>query len=204
MPNIQDIKVTVLKESKTDIYSDDILVVLGNWAKRIRKQVFNSEEIPFESYEKAIEWIDSIQDDYFENHKEIYSKKEALFDAYYNELKKLMKNGEALSYGFIGFLNISLPYKKIILDDKERLQAAHYMFSKELQTITYEIHEMSLMLRIEHYDLIQYLLAGIKPELTRYQVSKLNGPRKTIEIKINVSDLTFEEIKDIYDIYRKE
>lgn len=204
--DLEDIKTNnpkeVLMKDETYNYGETILFILeNNWARKVRLKVFESEDIPFKSYSKAIEWIDSICSEFLENYIEKYSKKEMLFSSKYDELIQLIKSGDAI--GSVMKPYLSLPYKEEKINDIDCLIIANINHSKELQYIQFEIEQMENLLGISKYELLKYLLSGIKPKLKRYEVIKNKGLRESITINIYVSDLNFKEMKQIYDQYRE-
>ena len=97
---------------------------------------------------------------------------------------------------------LDLPYKHESINGIECILGARFEHSKDLSYIRYELDNMSRIIRIDRFELLKFLLTGIKPKLPRYEVLQLPGIRSSIVIKIYVADLNFNEIKSIYDTYR--
>lgn len=194
------VKEKTLESTTTKLYSDHLFEWLNFAAERVRRDIFGSPDIPFASYDEAILWIEEKQ-------AELYSdenmQKAILFDQKYDELRSQVKNNELI--GIIGKPFIYLPYKLEVNEDGLTCQVvARFEHSKELRILQRESESLTMISRFSQYEIVKFILCGEKPELIRYDVKVLEGSRKSIVITINTPDLRFDEIKEIYNMYRKE
>jgi hypothetical protein len=74
--------------------------------------------------------------------------------------------------------------------------------SKELSSLYNDIDWLSKSLGIKQYELLKFILAGEKPEIMKKTVTFLEGIRKRVIIEFNSPDISFDELRVIYEEYR--
>lgn len=178
----------------TLLTSEILAWILSRRAKNIRAKIFGSEEKPFESYDKALEWILSQSEE--------IEKREG---------KKLGKQG-IFSSSLTLFL--SLPFD---LREPERgYYRIRFKEGSKIYEFVKEINKAVRVTRLEKVSLISYILLDAKPFLLPYEITSeisawntpaegggfysLRKEKVTVDI---YSDLTFGEWKQIYGHIKK-
>lgn len=172
----------------------------------ILKKIFGSEDVPFSNYSDAKKWIEDFEHKFNQN-EEMQSKSMEFWKLYKNMQQKI-NSGEII--GSIKMNISTLPYDEMEIEFKDGenrkgLLNAFTESSKELTILQQETKIMSLTSGFSQYDLVKYILSDEKPAFSRYSIQELYGlkSRKTIQVQINASDLSLDEIKSIYYDYKK-
>ncbi|MAH39131.1 MAG: hypothetical protein CL873_01140 [Dehalococcoidales bacterium] len=168
--------------------------ILSRWAKNIRAKIFGSEEKPFESYDKALEWVLSQSE-------EIERR----------EGKKLGQQGERSS---ALTLFLSLPFS--LGEPEKGYYRIRFKENSKIHEFVKEINKAVRTTRLEKVSLITYILLDAKPFVLPYEITaeisawgtpaegggfySLRKEKVTVDI---YSDLTFSEWKQIYGHIKK-
>lgn len=174
------------------------------WVENVRQDIFGSSKPPFkDDIEKAVSWI----------HRKA---KEPLSEKDLKKRQRILKKFDEIGTLIQG-IPWTISWNRPILTFPgnkgyiEKVPADHPL---ELSNLEKVVNEMSKATGFEKYALTAFILTGIEPILSRVTVKHNNVMqtlptgeslrRFNIAFDINSRDLTFEEIKELYDTYRKE
>lgn len=180
--------------SDTDVlYVDILLKEIESNIEEIRLQLFNSKEVPFANLEDSSNWIYEMSN--IIDNKKAYNKN-------LNNFKNIF-NGQTYKVKTISFRNGDNKIERITSE-----------YNNKLSYLKYCVEKLSNYSRFSEADITTYILVGLKPEFPRYKLTThtsgqvLPDGKKRIStwftIELNAGDIRFDEIKEIYDFYRKK
>lgn len=172
------------------------------WVESIRETIFNQKEPPFENdIDKAISWIKKKAEEPLTQKEK---KKRDILLKKIDEIEKLQVPW-SVSYNIP---ILTYPGKKGYV---EKVFAD---YPSDLSRLEKTINEIANATGFEKYSLTVFILTGIEPILSRVIVRHQNIMQRlptgenlkrfNIALDIKTNDLTFEEIKKIYEVYRKQ
>lgn len=182
------------------LVSDNLIQKIHPWVENLRKEIFESADPPFQhDISGAVKWIEQEEQ---KDRNAIVSE----------ERNKAIDKIEHLAQKFNipnKNVNETLPY----FDGKsEHIKIARAFPKTKLYKLLSSVKRISKATGFSQASLTMYFLTGLKPIIPRHTVTKkLNLTtlpdgeqikRTSISIEINVTDLTFDELKTLYDNYR--
>lgn len=203
MPSIQDLDFV-----RSDITYDTINPIV----KKARIEIFGSDDIPFKSLVEAGEWI------YAESAKPIpadmVSKAKRCNELRNNLLEFVLKNGTCGGGERIGLIVNDITFPGIKEENKGWTESVPVGWSRSLGILHNAIEQIGNITNLPQYAISAYILTGIKTILPKYSLElRCNYSEATLDswlastqliIKINSADLTFDDLKRIYENYRRQ
>jgi hypothetical protein len=182
------------------LFSDNLIQKILPWTENLRKAIFESVEPPFQhNLIEAEKWLKEEEQ---KNRGSIISEER---NEAFNIIEDIARKHSIL----LNFTNETLPY----FDGKSEYTRIVVALPKTyLYKLAKEVKRVSKATGFSPASLTMYVLTGLKPIIPRTKVTKnltstlLTNEeqirRTSISIDINVADLTFEELKALYDKYR--
>lgn len=189
-----------IKSVSTLLYSDDISSELLDMVEITRLMIFGQKEAPFKTHHEAYDWIKELESDYWLEEETV--KKRDLFNTKFYELYDKAVIGELVGTATRNYKTI--PFYKEDKNDYEEQSGVYYEHSWHLKKLQYKSELISKMFNFSQSEILKLILLNEKPELVRYDIKKHEGKRESLVVTFNTSDITLEEIKQIYDIYKRE
>lgn len=201
-----DYRAAVRQVTQQDIVNSDYLIEqIAPSVEQIRKTLFGDCNPPFDSIAAAVSWIRKKAAEPLP--PDIKAKEERGFKEY-ERLCELIISGKAI--GLFGVSRNSLDFP----GDDGFVTSIPVVEQTDLATLAAAVKRISNATGFREYAVTVHILTGLKPILPRVSTSvrpswhELPAGnhlwRKQAVIEINVADLTFDELKEIYDNYRKE
>lgn len=204
-----EIKKEVINKDTTSIYSNEYFDKFIVFVKESRKLIFENEEAPFHSYNDAILWLK--QEESLRDNPEISSKRMTFYEKM-ESIRNDIKSG--IFIGDFSYVDDTLVYgsKEIECKDIDTgkktvnkcLLSISTEHSSKLTRLRSEVEYLSVLSGFNEQDVLRLLLTDEKPDFIKYTVTKISALKDFIEIRINTSDLTLEDIKTIYNDYRSK
>ncbi|NLA11609.1 MAG: hypothetical protein GX883_05740 [Firmicutes bacterium] len=196
----------IQRVTQQDIVGSDYLVEqITPSVNHVREMLFGDCEPPFDSIAAAVSWIRKKAAEPLS--ADIKTKKERGVKEY-QRLRGLVISGEA-----IGLFGVSRNYLDFPGEDGF-ISSVPVVQQTDLAILASHAKRISEATGFRKYAATVYILTGLKPILPRVNTSvrpswhELPAGnhlwRKNIVIEINAADLTFNELKAIYDNYRKD
>lgn len=214
-------------ESKYKLETNTILLsemikTLEKEMEPIRIKLFGHKNPPFNDFKEAVYWIDAEmkKKDFDEAHKKykLYNEARENINAQINqeEFYGDHLNGE-LKYGITfkkeinnseyGTVKINQDYLSYKTKNQYIYAESHYVYhSENLLELSMKLNELSLRYRIDEFELLHLFMCGTAPSIKRWEslVHVIDGKKARFEIIINSPDLTLDELKIVYNDYRRE
>lgn len=204
-PDIEQNKLSIIITDQDILTSDYLIEKITPWVQEVRGKIFDSKEAPFDGDLWAgVEWIKKTSEEPLpQNLQKKYAKYYEMIDV----LENLKMKGEILGDYTLENKTLEFPGKSGWVENVAVRQ----------QTILYTLYkavsDMSKATGFKPYSVTAYILSGIKPIIPRASITPLfhwsdiptGGSiyRKYLNIEINSADLSFAELKEIYDHYRQ-
>jgi len=196
--------------SQNIIESDYLTEKITPWAEEVRLEIFGNKKPPFEkdSWQESLKAAEAwLREKAEAPLPEETQRKIDRFSREYKRISKLQRENAiignfAIKANFIDFPGgdgwvIRFPVR------------GH----KELETIEKEVKKISNASGFKKHALTAFILTGLEPIISRATVTSNNYwhqlpngealARKNVVIEINSPDLTFNELKEIYNQYRQ-
>ncbi len=201
------------KLSHQDLITSDYLIEqIAIWVESVRKELFNTIEIPFpKDIPSAVAWIKA------ETNKPRPKDIQTKINKFYQEINRLEeKRKKGLIIGSYSLERSFLDYpgdqgwvESVLVDGRE-----------DLEKLQREVARMSKTTGFKESALTIHILTGLKPLIPRTTIKASLFPgeipkhlaimpdgtqlrRNYMTIEINAADLTSGELKSIYDGYRR-
>lgn len=169
------------------ITSEELVKKITPYVEQVRKEIFNTTTAPFEDIEKAVLWIEA-------------KAKKPLSASAKRQKEKIIKHN--LTRPLLDYASPDYKYTKAI-----------YAWHPDLNKLSKATNLISTGTAFDKHFVTTFILTGLKPIVKRFEISRQRGfsgisddmlENFCINIKVNSMDLTFNELKDIYNSIRKE
>jgi hypothetical protein len=192
------------------IRTDSLIGKIYPIVKKARWDIFGKEDPPFKDHIEAGEWI------YRESKAPIPKDKEEKaknYEDYFNSFVKHKLNNEFWSGGaYVDFGQKIITFPGIKKENAGWTESVPVGWSTKLLILSEAVRKITSIIDFQDYAITAFILSGTKPILPKYtiqtnwstnQIQNDNWfKREQVIIKLNYTDLTFEEFYNIYKEYR--
>lgn len=205
-PDIKEGQLVPFRLTPDMLLTSDFLVdKINHWVELVRTEIFGSSQAPFSSIAEAAKWIQQ-QENEEPSPKQAWDESFILEGYHHIYLRRMPCLGYDGNEDYATLTSSNPPEWSM---PELRGRARHYT---PLSWLESETRIMAQFTGFTQLSLIQYTLTGIKPILQRFTTrgtkTLFNMPNKEklqpiqVEINIIASDLSFQELQEIYTEYR--